>query len=585
MAFTVRQLIGANKEVITVLNTDSVKKAQNIMVEHQFSQLPVVDEGGKALGLITSDSILRALNTFGVSIDKLRVLDAMDEIRRTFRDEDDLFYLLDEVMNNNAVLVVDNERKLTGVVTSYDITEYFRQRAEDMMYAEDIETMLKDFINAYFSQGTDEINEVERNRAITAIMPSNHDDLKKFQKALMLYMQLQGSSDFKPKQDLVEQAFAQHLYRKEPSKPFEQLTQNHYIDLFLHEDRWDYYSSIFSFDRKKIRSFLDDARRTRNDAAHFRSEEITSDQRERLKTCRDWLARHEDAVHKAFSKDIAKQKDQLTASTLTTSIRVVVSEEPLHPTEEVHFLGSYAQLDEELNSNDSRYTRLALWLQKEPLDEESVSLTFRQIEDIIGDELPKSAHQHRSWWANDSVSHIQSQQWLEAGWRVSGVNIVEERVTFTRIKDREKVYNNFFSTLHEKISQQAQLETKPYTPNNRSYMTIGYIQGYAYFGFAFTYRKRFRVELYINAGNAQKSKDFFDKLFAHKNTIELEVGAELSWERLEGKQTARIAYYHDGSITDDSDTLAQLREWAVEVMLRFQPVMEKYVSEVYGGAG
>src|SRR6266568_7425798 len=106
MSFTVRQLIGSNKELVTVLNTDSVKKAQSLMVEHEFSQLPVVDEHNKALGLITSDSILRALNTFGVSIEVLRVLDAMDEVERTFREDDDLFALLNNLMETYAVLIV-----------------------------------------------------------------------------------------------------------------------------------------------------------------------------------------------------------------------------------------------------------------------------------------------------------------------------------------------------------------------------------------------------------------------------------------------------------------------------------------------
>jgi CBS domain-containing protein len=233
MPFTVRQLIGSNKELVTVLNTDPVKTAQRLMVENQFSQLPVVDEHNKALGLITSDSILRALHTFGVSIESLRVLDAMDEVERTFRDDDDLFALLNNLMETYAVLIVDSEHRLTGIVTSYDTTEYFRRRAEDMMYSEDIETMLKDFINAYFSEETGEIDEVARDEAITEIMPSTQDLLKPFQKALAYYLELEHENSSKPRSDWAELAFSKYLYTKEPSKAFDKLTLNHYIVQFL----------------------------------------------------------------------------------------------------------------------------------------------------------------------------------------------------------------------------------------------------------------------------------------------------------------------------------------------------------------
>jgi CBS domain-containing protein len=53
--------------------------------------------------------------------------------------------------NTYAVLIVNAEGSLIGIVTSYDTTEYFRRRVEDMMYVEDIESTLKDFIRAGFN--------------------------------------------------------------------------------------------------------------------------------------------------------------------------------------------------------------------------------------------------------------------------------------------------------------------------------------------------------------------------------------------------------------------------------------------------
>ncbi len=68
MPFTVQQLIEGRQEPVTVSPHDTVKKALELMIEHDFSQLPVVDESRKALGIVTSDSILRALNNFGVPL-------------------------------------------------------------------------------------------------------------------------------------------------------------------------------------------------------------------------------------------------------------------------------------------------------------------------------------------------------------------------------------------------------------------------------------------------------------------------------------------------------------------------------------
>jgi len=576
MSFTVRQLIGSNKELVTVLNTDSVKKAQSLMVEHQFSQLPVVDEHNKALGLITSDSILRALNTFGVSIEVLRVLDAMDEVERTFREDDDLFALLNNLMETYAVLIVDSEHRLTGIVTSYDTTEYFRRRAEDMMYSEDIETMLRDFINAYFSEETGEIDELARDKAIAEITPSNQDLLKPFQKALAFYLELKGENPSKTISDWAEQAFTKYLYSKESPKPFDKLTLNHYIELFLHQSRWSRYSSIFSFERKKIYSLLDEARKTRNDAAHFRSEEITSAQREQLKICRDWLARHESAVLNEFqSKDTGIELKQIAASLPISYTISEVSADEVIPTEEV------------LSSSDSRYAPLALRLQEQPLDYSKIQLTFNQIEEIIGEELPSSARQHRSWWANDSVGHVQSQQWLEVGWRVSSINMAEEIVIFTRIKNREKAYIDFYSVLLPKLTNAAQFRVRQASPDGLNWIIIGRVPNTGsqagFLGYSFARHGRFRTEFYIDFGDKEKNKNLYDKLFSRKDLIQVElegVPGSLEWERIDDKRASRIALYHKGAITDSPEYLVSLSEWAVDAMIKFQRVMERHISEI-----
>ena len=63
---------------------------------------------------------------------------------------------------------------------------------------------------------------------------------------------------------------------------------------------------------------------------------------------------------------------------------------------------------------------------------EHVQLTFRRIEDIIGDRLPPSARKYPAWWAND-ITHIHGRVWLEAGWKTESVNLGREDISFRRM--------------------------------------------------------------------------------------------------------------------------------------------------------
>ena len=62
-----------------------------------------------------------------------------------------------------------------------------------------------------------------------------------------------------------------------------------------------------------------------------------------------------------------------------------------------------------------------------------LSVRFSEIEEILGEPLPPSAHEHAAWWANESEGqHVQARSWLGAGWRVSEVDQESKTVTFTK---------------------------------------------------------------------------------------------------------------------------------------------------------
>jgi hypothetical protein len=79
----------------------------------------------------------------------------------------------------------------------------------------------------------------------------------------------------------------------------------------------------------------------------------------------------------------------------------------------------------------SKYTPLGRHLAEQPSRE--IRLAFSEIERLLGDSLPASAHNHRAWWANErSGPHPQAHAWMDAGWRVDSVNLATQQVTFVR---------------------------------------------------------------------------------------------------------------------------------------------------------
>jgi len=62
-----------------------------------------------------------------------------------------------------------------------------------------------------------------------------------------------------------------------------------------------------------------------------------------------------------------------------------------------------------------------------------VPMTFAEIEAILGAPLPGSARAHRPWWANSGHGHVQARGWLDAGYQSEQVDLVAERLVFSRL--------------------------------------------------------------------------------------------------------------------------------------------------------
>ncbi|MBD1850004.1 DUF4268 domain-containing protein [Leptolyngbya sp. FACHB-711] len=598
MPFIVQHLIPESQSVVTATEDMSVQAALGRMLENKFSQLPVVDQGGKLRGMITHESILQAISYFGVTPDKLKVSHALFKVKPCSH-EDELSELLNGLRDNSAIPIVDNNNCLTGIITSYDTTEYFRQRAEDIMLAEDIEITLRDLIEGAYKDGKGEIDASKLNEAIKAITPSEQEFLGRFSKAVKYYVQKYTSSkqfteqgsQMQPSnhsiqfnQKLVNEAFNQHLSKPIQPKPFEQLALSEYIQLL--KNAWAKYESSFnSIEWEALDRLLNEIRQIRNSIAHFR--EVTTNQRQQLRYCANLLNYHRPSIR--YSEAPVTEAVTVIANlylpipTATLELNTIVQNSREVEKDQRDLL----PFDEEISPNDSRYALLAVWLQSQAdLDSNRVQLTFRQIEDIIKGDLPPSARQHRNWWANDSVSHVQSQQWLEVGWRVADVNMSEERVVFARMGDRQNAYVSFFNDLQLKLNSIDSLTIQPaMNLQGRSWSSIEVTSAElpkpSYINFSFARRSRFRIEHYIDTGEQYRNKQIFDALYNYKEEIETKLGERLSWERLDSRRACRVALYRDeASIADPPEQLAKLQDWTVRMTVRFYKAVIPYLQKV-----
>jgi len=442
------------------------------------------------------------------------------------------------------------------------------------MLVEDIENMIKDLIQAAFMDETSEVSQAKLDEAIEQVTSSKQALVGRYRNALKHYLKRQGEA--KINQTWFRESLEKLAPQQEP-RAFDELTLYEYTELLLHRRRWDFYKPFFKLEPQALRKLLDGVRETRNALAHFRGE-ISRNQRDQLRFCSEWLAQHQVPISVSWPTYAAERpKEHLRVGEVQAAYTTTATgESAIIPTDEV------------LGPGDSRYAPLAIWLQSQPSNQSRVQLSFVDVEEIIDADLPASARKHRSWWANDPVDHPQSQQWLDVGWRVGQISITDEKVTFARIKEREAAYIAFFSVVQKALREDTDFPLRELSPDGQSWQTATSLPEdglkCVHFTFSFARGKRLRVELYIDTENQAKNKYIFDRLFADRDNLERALGQVPSWERLDEKRASRIALYHPGAITDDEETLAQLRTWAAEAMVAFYETFAEPVNQALSAA-
>lgn len=227
----------------------SLCDAVQLMVATGYSQLPVKDETGRVVGIVSEQTIVRMQYFAG---DQYNVLENSSvgqclEDATTLGEENTLADALDRLDETYAVIIVDAERKPIGIVTTYDTSHYLCEAAEGLLDAMDIEATLHHYIQVAFPGNA-------LAEAVKAAWPKN-----KRAKA--------GELDF-----------------------------HHRIELILADQNWPRFEGALQ-SREVFRGLMHRAREIRNKLAHGRGDATPVDL-ESLRYAAMWL-KHRPMLHHA----------------------------------------------------------------------------------------------------------------------------------------------------------------------------------------------------------------------------------------------------------------------------------------------
>jgi len=112
-----------SRNPITCSQADPMSMAAKQMWEHDIGALPVVDEGGRVVGIITDRDIAMAAYTQGQPLDRMEVRSAMSRSPVTVRPQSPLT-AVEALMQEHQIrriAVVDDDGRAIGMVSLNDL--------------------------------------------------------------------------------------------------------------------------------------------------------------------------------------------------------------------------------------------------------------------------------------------------------------------------------------------------------------------------------------------------------------------------------------------------------------------------------
>ena len=148
--------------------------------------------------------------------------------------------------------------------------------------------------------------------------------------------------------------------------------------------------------------------------------------------------------------------------------------------------------------------------------------------------------------------------------------------------ERMDRYRSFFQSLIDTLREEHKFTgARKGQPQSWYSFAIGYGQRVT-LGANFTRAKQARVEVYIGDSSGDWNLLLLDALQDRREEIESSLGEVLDWQPLHQARACRIALDRPGSIDEGDHTLAEIRGWMVNNLLKFKQVFGPHLSELVG---
>lgn len=146
-AFRIGRLASANTKPLSVTPDSTLSQAVTLMLRHDFSQLPVMTNDRDVKGIVSWESIGSRL-ALGRKIAFVR--ECMKAHHEVFSN-DSLFRVIAQIVEHSYVLVRGEDRTITGIVTTTDLSLQFQQLSEPFLLLSEIENHVRLLIDGRFT--------------------------------------------------------------------------------------------------------------------------------------------------------------------------------------------------------------------------------------------------------------------------------------------------------------------------------------------------------------------------------------------------------------------------------------------------
>jgi signal-transduction protein with cAMP-binding, CBS, and nucleotidyltransferase domain len=128
----VGEIMSEQLETINFSNT--AQESAIKMSDRNVSSLVVLDDNGRAIGIITERDLVRRVCTREVPSNSVNVENVISSPVKTVSPETSIDEVADVMVSNKVrhIVIVDNNQKPVGIISAMDIVAYVRENSENV---------------------------------------------------------------------------------------------------------------------------------------------------------------------------------------------------------------------------------------------------------------------------------------------------------------------------------------------------------------------------------------------------------------------------------------------------------------------